>query len=178
MLKLIGTVEKGQPVLVCVAGNLCSPEVFDQVKLPADMARLYVDYLGKEGPWDMDSLGWQLIDQLKKKCSGPIVLAGYSAGGVMWKYTRTADPEAAYTVSRSLREVDYREALKAYKNPALIIHGSLDTRRKMDSVTMIRQSLPQAETVLLQTGHTPMAEDVKGYGEALNRFLREKVMLQ
>lgn len=33
MLKLIGTVEKGQPVLVCVAGNLCSPEVFDQVKL-------------------------------------------------------------------------------------------------------------------------------------------------
>ena len=66
MLKLIGTVEKGQPVLVCVAGNLCSPEVFDQVKLPADMARLYVDYLGKEGPWDMDSLGWQLIDQLKK----------------------------------------------------------------------------------------------------------------
>ena len=56
MLKLIGTVEKGQPVLVCVAGNLCSPEVFDQVKLPADMARLYVDYLGKEGPWDMDSL--------------------------------------------------------------------------------------------------------------------------
>ena len=32
MLKLIGTVEKGQPVLVCVAGNLCSPEVFDQVK--------------------------------------------------------------------------------------------------------------------------------------------------
>lgn len=78
MLKLIGTVEKGQPVLVFVAGNLCSPEVFDQVKLPADMARLYVDYLGKEGPWDMDSLGWQLIDQLKKKCSGPIVLAGYS----------------------------------------------------------------------------------------------------
>jgi pimeloyl-ACP methyl ester carboxylesterase len=163
MLKLIGTVEKGQPVLVCVAGNLCSPKVFDQVKLPADMARLYVDYLGKEGPWDMDSLGWQLIDQLKKKCSGPIVLAGYSAGGViaisaaskapelfaglvlsntgpcsighgkpgfadelkanfdneeyirtflgscfyekpspelletMWKYTRTVDPEAAYT---------------------------------------------------------------------------------
>lgn len=83
MLKLIGTVEKGQPVLVFVAGNLCSPEVFDQVKLPADMARLYVDYLGKEGPWDMDSLGWQLIDQLKKKCSGPIVLAGYSAGGVI-----------------------------------------------------------------------------------------------
>lgn len=34
MLKLIGTVEKGQSVLVCVAGNLCSPEVFDQVKLP------------------------------------------------------------------------------------------------------------------------------------------------
>ena len=96
----------------------------------------------------------------------------------MWKYTRTADPEAAYTVSRSLREVDYREALKAYKNPALIIHGSLDTRRKMDSVTMIRQSLPQAETVLLQTGHTPMAEDVKGYGEALNRFLQEKVAIQ
>ena len=50
MLKLIGTVKKGQPVLVCVAGNLCSPEVFDQIKLPADMARLYVDYLGKEGP--------------------------------------------------------------------------------------------------------------------------------
>ena len=96
----------------------------------------------------------------------------------MWKYTRTADPEAAYTVSRSLREVDYREALKAYKNPALIIHGALDTRRKMDSVAMIQQSLPQAETVLLQTGHTPMAEDVKGYGEALNRFLREKLMLQ
>lgn len=243
MLKLIGTVKEGQPVLVCVAGNLCSPEVFDQITLPENMARLYVDYLGNEGPWDMDSLGWQLIDQLKERCSGPIVLAGYSAGGViaisaaskapelfaglvlsntgpcsighgkpgfadelkanfdneeyirtflascfyekpspellekMWKYTRTADPVAAYIVSKSLREVDYRESLKAYKNPALIIHGALDTRRKMDSVAMIQQSLPQAETVLLQTGHTPMAEDVKGYEEALNRFLKENIHL-
>ena len=68
--------------------------------------------------------------------------------------------------------MDYRESLKAYKGPAAVIHGQLDTRRKMDSVEMICDSLPQAQVTLLQTGHTPMWEDAAGYEKALETLLK------
>ena len=91
----------------------------------------------------------------------------------LWEYTRTIPSEAGYEVSLSLRQQDYRESLKAYKGPAAIIHGQLDTRRKLDSVEMICESLPQAQVTLLQTGHTPMWEDVNGYNKALNALFKD-----
>lgn len=236
---MTNTTQPREPALVCLAGNMCSPQVFDRVHIPDGIGRVYIDYLTSEGPWDIDHLGQQVIDTIKELRIGPVFLAGYSAGGVvaiaaaaqnpdiisglilsntgpcsighgspgfadelkanynnetyirsflascfyhkpseeimdiMWQYTRTVNPDAAYIVSKTLREVDYRQTLKNYKNPALIIHGILDTRRKMDSVEMIQSSLPQARTVMLQTGHTPMLEDPDGYEGALNSFIEQ-----
>lgn len=237
MIILSEKMEGDKPVLLCLAGNLCSPEVFDLIPVPDAIQKVYVDYLGGAGPWDMDSMGQELADLILSWNQVPVILAGYSAGGVLaisvackipgriaglalsntgpcslghgnpgfaaelkerfddeayirgflnscfytpvsktmedklWTYTRRVSREAAYQVSKSLREVDYRELLKAYKNPAVIIHGRLDTRRGMDSVAMIQESLPQAETVLLNTGHTPMYEDPAGYRNVLMRLV-------
>ena len=82
-----------------------------------------------------------------------------------------ADRDAAYEVSKTLREVDYREPLKRFENPVMIAHGILDTRRGKDSVLMMQESLRQAEVAYLQTGHTPMSEDPAGYQEALDHLL-------
>lgn len=187
----------------------------------------------------METLGQELAQLLERFTSAPVVLAGYSAGGVvcisaasknpkrisglvlsntgpcskghgspqfaqelkehfddeayirrflsscfyhpipkeiedrLWNYTRTIPPKAGYEVSLSLRQMDYRESLKAYKGPTAVIHGQLDTRRKMDSVEMICECLPQAQVTLLQTGHTPMWEDAAGYQKALNLLLEK-----
>lgn len=233
MMILSEKTEWDKPVMLCLAGNLCSPEVYDLIQLPEGIEKVYVDYLGGEGPWDMESMGNELADLIQSSMQVPVILAGYSAGGVLaisvackiperiagmilsntgpcslghgnpgfaeelktrfddevyireflescfynpvskdmedrlWNYTRSVSREAAYEVSKSLREIDYRERLREYKNPVIIIHGRLDTRRGLDSVAMIQDCLPQADTILLETGHTPMYEDPAGYQKAL-----------
>ena len=232
-----------KPVLLCLAGNLCSPEVYGRIQLPEGIDKIYVDYLGGEGPWDMDNMGYELADLILSRAQVPVILAGYSAGGVLaisvackiperiagmvlsntgpcslghgnpgfaaelkarfddesyireflrscffnpismdmedrlWDYTRKVTKEAAYEVSKSLRETDYRELLKNYKNQAAIIHGRLDTRRGMDSVAMLQECIPQADTVLLDTGHTPMYEDPAGYQEGLNTLIKKTAIV-
>lgn len=237
MIRLSAIPAPGKPVLLCVAGNLCDPSVaFERIAPPEGFEKIYVHYLENPGPWDMETLGKELADLLASLSPSPVILAGYSAGGVMcisavskapelaaglvlsntgpcsighgsphfaqelkekfddepyirsflascfyhpipdqtldrlWNYTRTVAPEAGYEVSLSLRQNDYRESLKAYQGPAAVIHGQLDTRRKMDSVKMICDSLPQARVTLLQTGHTPMWEDFRGYQRALDQL--------
>ena len=241
MIRLSQIPDPQKPVLLCIAGNLCDPEVaFERIAPPGDFQKVNVHYLEGDGPWDVESLGCELAELLLKLSPAPVVLAGYSAGGVLcisaaakaperiaglvlsntgpcskghgaplfaqelkehfydedyirhflsscfynpisketedrlWNYTRTVSPQAAYEVSMSLRQEDYREGLKRYCGPAAVIHGQLDTRRKMDSVEMICECLPQAQVTLLQTGHTPMWEDAAGYQDALNLLL-EKV---
>ncbi len=237
MLKIYGEPKPEMPAVLCIAGNLCSPGVFDRITVQEGVQKLYLDYLQSAGPWDMDSLGRRLLNTVRELKLGPVVLAGYSAGGVLaisaackgpdliaglllsntgpcslghgspgfadelrehfddesyirkflascfygdadtelvdklWDYTRTVEREAAYEVSKSLREVDYRQNLKSFKNPVTIVHGLLDTRRGMDSVAMMQESLKQAEVKCLLTGHTPMAEDPVGYQEALDCLL-------
>ena len=240
MIRLSHTLNSQKPALLCVAGNLCDPSVaFEHIIPPKNYQKLYVHYFDGPGPWDMETLGQELARLLEHFSSVPVVLAGYSAGGVLcisatskvperisglvlsntgpcskghgnpqfaqelkehfndetyirhflsscfyhpipkevedrlWEYTRTIPSEAGYEVSLSLRQQDYRESLKAYKGPAAIIHGQLDTRRKLDSVEMICESLPQAQVTLLQTGHTPMWEDVNGYNKALNALFKD-----
>ena len=238
MLKITGKINQDNAALICIAGNLCSPQVFDQIQAPEGMQKLYLDYLQSPGPWDMDFLGAELVNTIQNMSFPKTFLAGYSAGGVLaisaackapdlfaglllsntgpcsighgnpgfaqelkdrfedeeyirtflrscfyhpitpemenqlFAYTRTVSPQAAFEVSDSLRRVDYRNALSRYKNPVMIAHGRLDTRRKLDSVAMLQECLPQAEIMLLETGHTPMMEDPAGYQDALNRLVR------
>lgn len=235
-MKLTEVKDHTKALLVCIAGNLCDPRVFSQITVPANIEICYLDYLRGTGPWDMDSMGYQLLEIINN-LSVPIVLAGYSAGGVLamsaaskspssiaglvlsntgpcsighgnpnfptelslnynneeyirkfltscfaqkiskafedqlWHYTRTVNCQAAYHVSKSLREADYRDGLKKFDNPVALIHGQLDTRRKLNSVETMKECMPQAEVTLLQTGHTPMWEDPIGYQNALDALL-------
>lgn len=237
MIRFMDEAVQGAPLLLCLAGNLCSPAVFDRIQVPDFIRKVRLDYLGAPGPWDMDSMGWELVRLIEGLGDVPVILAGYSAGGVLaisaaskapgrfaglalsntgpcsighgnpafaqelresyddeayirrflascfyqppeeetltalWHYTRSVGCEAAVEVSSSLREVDYREAFKAYRGPAAVIHGRLDTRRGLDSVEMICGCLPQAKVTLLETGHTPMWEDAPGYQAALNQLI-------
>lgn len=231
--------KQGETVLLCLAGNLCSPQVFDQIRAPRGFQKIYVDYLRSPGPWDMDSMGEHLVEAVRKSEVSQIILAGYSAGGVLaisavskapelfdglllsntgpcsighgnpefarelrehfdderyirsflqscfykpvsrmmedqlYAYTRGVSADAACEAASSLRVSDYRETLAEYDGPVVIAHGKLDTRRKLDSVEMLKRCLPQAEVVLLETGHTPMFEDPAGYQKALHSLFKK-----
>lgn len=57
MITLSEKIKGDKAVLLCLAGNLCSPEVFDRVQAPDAVQKVYVDYLGGAGPWDMEIWG-------------------------------------------------------------------------------------------------------------------------
>lgn len=239
VVKFLNTIDKTKKLVVCLAGNLCSPEVFSKINMPPQWEKVYVDYLEGNGPWDIEHMADELISKLRESTNQPVVVAAYSAGGVLalgmaakapdlvkglvvsntgpcsighgnpnfvqelranaaneeymrkflsscfygpidkpfedklWSYAREVNVEAACQVSETLRQVDYRTKLQHYKNPVAIIHGKLDTRRKLNSVDMLQECMPQSVVTLLATGHTPMWEDSSGYQKALNNLLEK-----
>lgn len=240
MLKFIGELTSGENIFLCLSGNSCAPQVvYEKIQAPEHMKKVYLDYLGSDGPWDIENLAERVARQLEDSCLGKIILAGYSAGGVlaqaiavripdkisglmlsntgpctigqgaphfaeelqenynnetymrkfisscfyrpidretedrMWEYTRTVKAEAAIQVSASIRELDLREKLKKYHNPVTIVHGKMDQRRKLNAVEMLKDSLPQAKVILVDTGHTPVLEAWSEYQDALNQMAEQ-----
>lgn len=60
------------------------------------------------------------------------------------QYIGLVDRQAGYEISRSLREVDYTEALQAVTCPVMIAHGRLDKARTQAHVEMMTRSMPHA----------------------------------
>lgn len=185
MIRLSQVPDPNNPVLLCIAGNLCDPSVaFERIAPAEGFQKIDLHYLNGSGPCTIGHGNPRFAQELKESFHDEAYMRGFLSSCFykpipkevedrLWNYTRTTDPLAGYELSSSLRQNDYRESLKAYHGPVAVIHGQLDTRRKMDSVTMICESLPQAKVTLLQTGHTPMWEDAAGYQTALNELLRE-----
>ncbi len=235
MLKIVGKLEKEKPTILLLAGSLVSPEVFSQVECPEGWQMAAVDYCLSDSPWDVDSLGQRLANLVEKFSLFPVILAGYSAGGVvimsaaskapmlfdglllsntgpsskghgnpnfpqelldkwgneefftnfitvcfsrpvppvlqahMLKYMNQVDKQAGYMISYSLRQIDYREDLKQYRGE---VRSEEHTSRTMAHVEMMKQSMPQAEVILLNGGHTVMVEDKDGWQQALNGLVK------
>ncbi len=56
-LKIIGELGAKQPTVLFVAGGMTSPEVYDEIQVPAGFQSARVDWAGSEGPWAVDRLG-------------------------------------------------------------------------------------------------------------------------
>lgn len=82
------------------------------------------------------------------------------------QYIAVMDKHAGYEVSRSLREVDYSEKLKAVSCPVVIAHGTLDTARTQAHVDMMTDCMPQAKVFYLEGGHTIMVENKEEWQRA------------
>lgn len=93
MIQALDEIEGGKPALLCLAGNLCSPMVFDRFQVPDFMQKVRLDYLGTPGPWDVDSIGWEIVRFINKLGNIPVILAGYSAGGVIAISAASKSPE-------------------------------------------------------------------------------------
>lgn len=94
MIRLSQTPNAQKPVLLCIAGNLCDPAVvFERIVPTRDFQKIYVHYLDGEGPWDVETLGQELAQLLGQFTSVPVVLAGYSAGGVLCISAASKKPE-------------------------------------------------------------------------------------
>ena len=90
-------------------------------------------------------------------------------------YAESLDQRSGYEVSYSLRQVDYREGLKAVRCPVVIAHGKDDKTRTLAHVEMMTSSMPHAEVFLLEGGHTIMVENKPGWQRALDHLM-EKVL--
>lgn len=91
----------------------------------------------------------------------------------LMSYIATVDKQAGFTISSSLRQVDYREALKSFHGPVTIAHGQDDARRTIEHVQMMKDCMPQADIRLLPGGHTIMVENKEGWQQALNELLQK-----
>lgn len=67
----------------CLAGNLCNPIVFDEIEFPKGIQKRYFDYLRNSPTGNVDQIAQDIVNRCEAKNKKNIVLAGYSAGGVI-----------------------------------------------------------------------------------------------
>lgn len=92
------------------------------------------------------------------------------------QYIGLVDRQAGYEISRSLREVDYTEALQAVTCPVMIAHGRLDKARTQAHVEMMTRSMPHAMVTYLEGGHTIMVENKEGWQQAFFTLLAAVIL--
>ncbi|GHO49479.1 alpha/beta fold hydrolase [Ktedonospora formicarum] len=75
--------EGGRPVLLCVPGTYCSPEIFDlfDVALLPDLQIVPISWMTSPGPWDIPTLGRRVASLIRELNIGPVMIAGHSTGG-------------------------------------------------------------------------------------------------
>lgn len=228
-----------ETIVCCLAGNLCSPRVFDKIQFSPLAKKVYYDYLNQASTGHVDKIAEELITWIREKAWKKVVLAGYSAGGVialaaaskapelfqglilsntglcaegnsknnfpqelqlhgkernflksfldscflllppqemenlLVKYALQAPLEKAVEVSISLRQVDYSSAISCFHGSVLILWGKKDRRRTEVALRRLERCIPQAETFLLDAGHTPMWDAAKGYQTRCREFLQK-----
>lgn len=83
MLKIIGELEKNQPTVLFLSGGNVSPCVYDQLESDGIFQFAVIDYCRSEAPWDVTSLGRRVVKLIEEAELRPVILAGWSAGGVI-----------------------------------------------------------------------------------------------
>jgi len=79
--------------------------------------------------------------------------------------------EAGPTPSRSAAASE----LERFRTPVLVVNGQFDTRARLRAGERLRQSLPDAERVVIpDAGHLPNLDNPGAYNEAIQAFLRRQ----
>jgi pimeloyl-ACP methyl ester carboxylesterase len=90
---------------------------------------------------------------------------------VSTSYARRARREVVLEVLTSQRDTDLVPLLASLTLPVVIAHGTHDLARPMSYAEQLVDLLPDAELIVLGTGHTPMFEDPEGYAAAVRQLL-------
>lgn len=83
VLNYIGTLYSGEPAVLFIPGAMTTPYVFAGLAnyLPCQSAM--IDWNNSSGPWTVEAVGKKVLDLIDQLRLGPVVLAGYSWGGVV-----------------------------------------------------------------------------------------------
>ncbi len=79
-----GTIVPGRPTILMIPGGMgTSPAVYRHIAHRLECAWVILDWARSPGPWDVRELGKRLLRWVEEQSFGPVILAGYSAGGVI-----------------------------------------------------------------------------------------------
>jgi pimeloyl-ACP methyl ester carboxylesterase len=156
----------GRPVLVCGHSTGGAIALQLAVTQPAAVAGLLLVDTGAhmKGHGDVDEIlarirtGWSeellaaVLDRSFHQPLDPPVRAGYL------RWAGACEPQAAYDVLASQRDLDLTSQLAGVGRPAIVVHGQYDRARSPDQGRELAAALPGAEFRLADAGHTPIYE--------------------
>lgn len=73
-------------------------------------------------------------------------------------FSRPVPPLLRFRLLDYMGQVDFREGLKLFHKPVVLVHGTLDKTRTLDHVNMIREAMPQTKVFFMEAGHTSVVE--------------------
>jgi pimeloyl-ACP methyl ester carboxylesterase len=113
----LGTPGGDAPVLACLPGLLCPPEVFADAVARTGHAAVGLAWLEGEGPFGLEAIAARVLDALRGR--GPTVLVGHSMGVPIAVLAALADRARAAPQVRGL--------VLANSGPDTRGHGDIDT---------------------------------------------------
>ncbi|QRP45037.1 alpha/beta fold hydrolase [Amycolatopsis sp. FDAARGOS 1241] len=90
-------------------------------------------------------------------------------------YAARVPRAAALEVLTSQRDLDLTPALASIRCPVRVLHGVHDRARSLADAQYLARHLPTAELTTVDTGHTPVWEDVPSTVEALESLVPQRL---
>lgn len=93
-LKYIGTLNEKKPCVIFIPGGMATPpDVFYGIDEMIPWNSIIIEWCKSPGPWDVLELGNRLADFIKEHQLNKVIVAGYSAGGVIAQQAAIRDEE-------------------------------------------------------------------------------------
>lgn len=120
-LKYIGDLQKGCLTVLMIPGGMAtSPAVYDGIGEKLTCQSAVIDWSRSPGPWDVLDIGDRMLELVKELELGPVILAGYSAGGVIAMEAAIQDCESRIC-----------GLLLSNTGPCTVGHGDLDLPKRI-----------------------------------------------
>lgn len=160
--------------VIALAAALREPSLFAGLAVVGTGANMH-------GHQDIDVLLERVRDHWDRSLADAVVARSYDRPLpadlqlVVERYAHTARREVVLQVLGSQHATDLEPALGALTMPVQVVHGRHDRARSIDHARALVRGLPDAELAVLDTGHTPMAEDPPAFARTLDRLLARAV---
>ena len=93
-LKITEPLDRAKPAVLMIPGGMATPPaVFDGIAQEIPWQSAVIDWSTSPGPWDIVELGNRVTELIRELGLTKVIVAGYSAGGVMAIQAAIADEE-------------------------------------------------------------------------------------
>jgi 3-oxoadipate enol-lactonase len=113
-----------------------------------------------------DELRAAVLDRSFRSPLSPEVRAGYL------EWAAALSQQAVYDVLASQRDLDLTSELTGVRQPAVVMHGRHDRARPPGQGQELARSLPNANFLLVEAGHTPVYETPDAVAAAVRDVLK------